>query len=307
MKQEKYTVGCKINLNLYIVNRRENGYHELDSLFYPLKNPHDTIIIHEYLDDNSSNFSLTCNINEIDKKNNILTKLYTLFKERTYFAPTIQLELQKGIPHGAGLGGGSADAAFFLKYLYAKWRNISFSQNFLPENKDLKMLEEIALAVGADVPFFLHNSPMRAQGVGEVLSPLNVDILNNFTILLVCPKIQVNTKDAFNKFKEKNQILIEKIKNNTSKSLTRALKKDINSHEATNKAFFKNDLESSVFSSFPILKDYKEKLLNFDAVVALMSGSGSSLFALFETKEQAKKAKAFFENLEGIKLCIIVG
>ncbi len=306
MKEEKYTIGCKINLNLYIVNRRENGYHELDSLFYPLKNPHDTIIIHDYVDNNSSDFKLICNIKDIDVNENTLTKVYTLFKKTTYFAPKLHIELQKAIPHGAGLGGGSADAAFLLKYLYAKWRNISFSQNFLPKNKDLNVLEEIAVNVGADVPFFLHNKAMRAQGIGEILSPINVDILNNFTLLLLCPKIFVNTKEAFKKFTEKNQILIEKFKNNTSKCLTRALKQDIKSHNAMINAFFQNDLESSVFSSFPILKEYKEKLLSFDAKVALMSGSGSSLYALFETKEQAKIARVFFENLEEIQLCLII-
>ncbi len=304
MLVEKYNIGCKINLFLHIVGRRENGYHELESVFLPIKNPADTIIIENLSDE--SGLVLKCNRKDFDLENNTLTKAYNLFKEKTSFAPSLNIYLEKNIPQGAGLGGGSADAGFLLLYLYAHYKKLEFTDNFAPHAEDVLFLNEIAVEVGADVPFFLENKPSFVEGIGEKISQIDVSFLKNHYLLLISPKIHAETEKIFKAFKEENPIIRKKIKKNVKEILTSINKQAIKPNDATINALFRNDLEQCVFSSFPALGNYKEKLIAFEAVIALMSGSGSSLFGIFQNSEQAEKAKAYFDCLEDVKAFDIV-
>ncbi len=289
---KSFEIPCKINLNLHIVGRREDGYHLLDSLFYPINSPCDTIIIEE----SQPAFSVECDTEGIDLTDNTLTKIYKEFSKEFNFSPKFKLRLIKGIPHGAGLGGGSADAAFLLKYLFALYKGEEFSSDYEIKDKDMQLLIDIALKVGADIPFFLHNRPMRVEGIGEECSFFDASPLKGLILLLISPKIKVNTIEAYKEFRKKNQNLQEKVKKNAPESLTIAIKNAINpdSTMSVSNSFFINDLESSVFALYPQLEQYKKKMISLNARVALMSGSGSSIFGIFTSREDANKAREYF-------------
>ncbi len=294
--QNTFSIPCKINLFLHIVGRRANGYHELESLFVPVKNPHDTITI---LDENiTSSFQMTCNQQNFDLNNNTLTKTYSLFCEHTKYNAPLSIHLEKNIPSGAGLGGGSADAGFLLRYLYAQYKELSFDEHFVPNEEDMPWLNEIAVKVGADVPFFLQNKAMLIEGIGEKMREVDISFLKNYYILLLTPKIHVNTKEIFKKYREENQILDKKNKKSAFENLTSVSSQAIKPFDATMNTLFRNDLEQCVFSSFPALGNYKEKLIAFEAVITLMSGSGSSMFGVFSDKAQAEKAWLYFETMD---------
>ncbi len=314
MNAEIFHTGCKVNLFLHIVGRREDGYHRLESLFYPLKNPHDRVEIKVKKQEKKNDISIVCHsllpsidINKIDTKNNTLTKAYTYFCESTAFCLPLEIKLYKGIPHGAGLGGGSADAAVLLKYLFRAWQKKEYAQASAEEKN---ILNQIAIRVGADVPFFLENKPQLARGIGDILESVKLErdfpFFKNKFLLLICPHIEVNTVWAFDEFRKQNQALEKNIKNFAQINLTKTNKKDIHSFNAKTKVLTKtqklynNDLEKSVFAHFPTLKEYKDKLYDFHAKLVLMSGSGSSLFALFESKQEAQKAEVYFHNMQTV-------
>ncbi len=295
-----YTIGCKINLNLHIVGRKENGYHLLDSLFYPINTPFDTIKIEE----SAQGLEFFCDTEGIDLKNNTITQIYEEFGKATQFYPNLKIILNKGIPHGAGLGGGSADAAFVLKYLFALYKEIEFNKDIQLSQEDLLFLIPIALKVGTDIIFFLYNIPMRVEGIGEKCSIFNSSPLKGLILLLISPNIKVNTIEAYKHFRQENPQIKEKVKKNDTESLTSAITQAINPYSAMTEkfanSFFVNDLEPSVFSIYPQIGAYKAKLLELNAKIALMSGSGSSLYGIFTSKEDAEAASAFFIQ-EGVR------
>ncbi len=290
-----YSIGCKINLNLHVVGRREDGYHLLDSLFYPINFPCDTIHIEQT---RLNGLEFICNNKEIDVENNTLTQVYAEFAKVNKYAPNICLILKKGIPHGAGLGGGSANAAFFLKYLLAHYKGIDYTQNMAISENEMKMLCLIGAKIGADIPFFLYNAPMRVQGIGEKCSLIDASPLKGLTLLIITPNIKVNTIEAYAQFRKEYPQIEEKVKKNDYESLTRAISQAINPNstivENFAQSFFVNDLEASVFNLYPVLADYKKKMLELNANITLMSGSGSSIFGIFASKEKANAARNYF-------------
>ncbi len=319
---ETFYAPCKINLFLHIVGRKDNGYHLLESLFYPLKKPCDTIEIKVLEKEEKKHIKISCSsdsqsidIEKIDLENNTLTKAYTLFCEKTDFCLPLEIYLKKAIPHGAGLGGGSSDAALLLKYLYKKWQK----KDYHNANRAEKIImQEIALKVGADVPFFLEEKEKHVSGIGEILEHTDLakdfPFFHNKYLFLLCPHISVNTVWAFNEFRQQNQNIEKNIKKNAQINLTKINKKDIHLFNARAKVnttriadtaldvkkLYRNDLEETVFSHYPLLKEYKEKLYDFQADLALMSGSGSSLFALFQNKEEAQKAEEYFKKIHSV-------
>ncbi len=314
MMGEIFHIGCKVNLFLHIVGRREDGYHLLQSLFYPLNNPHDKIEIKKVEQENSYGITIACksllpsiDVSKIDLVNNTLTKTYECFYEKTAFCLPLEITLHKGIPHGAGLGGGSADAAVLLKYLFKQWKKKDFAKANAEERE---LIKEIAVKVGADVPFFLENKAQFAEGIGDILKEVELKedfaFFKNKFLLLLCPDIEVNTVWAFNEFRKQNQCLEKNIKKNVQINLTNTNKKDIHFFNAKTKAkactqeLFCNDLEETVFTAYPLLKEYKDKLYDFQAELVLMSGSGSSLFALFESESEAQKAEEYFRNTDAV-------
>lgn len=264
------STGCKINLYLHIQGKRPDGYHYLDSLFYPLPRPRDWM--HIVLGPDSG-LSLSCCSHRLEPGSNILHKVYEAFYSATGHTPGLKVYLCKNIPIGAGLGGGSADAAAFLLFL-----------NSLSRSKRLSHPELISLAaeIGADIPFFLYHQPARVSGIGEKLSLLNMK-LKDWHLLLICPEITIDTAWAYKTFDACHQ---EPCENPMPPFLTSSATKD-------NYSFFGqlnlyNSFEKAIFSACPELGRIKAHVLHKGATACVMSGSGSSLAAFFRSQERAR-------------------
>lgn len=279
------TAGCKVNLGLHITSVRDDGYHELDSLFYPLPSPCDHLCISLT---GKPGITLRCTAPNIDLTCNTLTRAYAAFAQATGEAPGIELELKKGIPVGAGLGGGSSDAAALLLWLNSR----------LSTPLDRAGLIDIALRVGADTPFFLQQSPCRVRGIGEKLTPLAHDF-SGHRLVLVCPDISVNTAWAFARY---DQLCHGRKASDEQKSLTkRPCKANGTSLSGTGLGEaadvwslwdIRNDLEAAVFPQYPQLAAIKADLLRLGADAACMSGSGSGVVGLYGRAEASRADRA---------------
>lgn len=249
---------CKINIGLYITGKRPDGYHDLQSVFYPLLIK-DAI---EIIDDNKStgvNFSTTGILPHLDDANNLCVKAYQLLKKDFHQLPCIKMHLHKAIPVGAGLGGGSADAAFTLQLINKQY---SLGLGTL-------QLQNYALQLGSDCPFFIKNKPCFVSGRGEVLEEIQLD-LSAYKIALVNPGIHINTGWAFSS--------LENIPGKTN--LKDSIAQPINEWHKN----ISNDFEHTIFKTYPEISAIKSQLYDIGALYASMSGSGSSVYAIFEKK-----------------------
>lgn len=299
----RLTAGCKVNLGLRVTGVRADGYHELDSLFYPLPEPCDHL---EIRFSDREGIVVRCESEGIDPARNTLTKAYAAFARILEEGPKqpgppaatrlagLEVTLRKGIPLGAGLGGGSSDAAALLL-----WLNSRLEQP-LPADE----LTRLALSVGADTPFFLQKAPCRVRGIGEKLSP----VTRNFSglhLVLVCPAIHVSTPWAFARYDELcggpyAESLPDRSLEDRQNDLTKEASKANGSFlsEAQFPWDCRNDLEAAVFPRYPQLAAIKAELLRLGARAACMSGSGSSMLGLFGPDtagmagEQAARAAA---------------
>ncbi|THB65727.1 MAG: 4-(cytidine 5'-diphospho)-2-C-methyl-D-erythritol kinase [Desulfovibrio sp.] len=280
MAQAEATVlkaGCKVNLWLRITGARPDGYHDLDTLFYPLPEPHDTIHVSEGLA--GSGVTLTCDRPGLAGQDNLLVKAARAFQRESGVGADLALHLEKRIPVGAGLGGGSSDAASLLRFLNKEAGDQILSQDDL---------NSLAASLGADVPFFLQDKPARALSIGEQLTPLQDQaetLLQGLSLVLVCPDLHVSTAWAYSAW-DKAQ---EKILSPRGESLTALLQAGISSVSRC-PALLVNDFEPVVFAAYPELRRLKERLLQSGASSALLSGSGASMFALFRDKATAQDA-----------------
>ena len=247
---------AKINLGLNIVEKRPDGYHNLETIFYPIP-LQDALEITPW-EGGERKYKLAQSGIQIagDDENNLVVKAYKLL-DSLYNLPPIEINLLKHIPSGAGVGGGSADAAFMLCML-----NQHFQLNIPNEQ-----LEVYAAQLGADCAFFVENKPTFAEGIGNIFSPIELS-LKGYKLLLVKPDIFVSTRDAFAQIKPKRPSI----------SLKEVAKMPIEAW----KTYMVNDFEESVFPQFPAIADIKAKLYDMGAIYASMSGSGSSVFALFK-------------------------
>ena len=267
--------GCKINLFLRVTGRRTDGYHTLDSIFWPLDSPCDSLAVTKTTFDG---LQFSCSEPDLETPNNIVVKAYEAFVRKTSFAPKLSVHLQKNIPFGAGLGGGSSDAAALLLYL---------NQSMLAETATCLAdaeLTELGAHLGADVPFFFSNTPSRISGIGEVVTPLSksdIDVFSGLHLVLVCLRVHVATAWAFNVWDEKNPMgcLTNENENDTSPLVQRIR--------------IQNDLSQVVFERYPVIQETVALLEQFNAV-ASMSGSGSSVFGLFRNKYDAENAIRYF-------------
>lgn len=253
--------GCKVNLYLDILNTREDGYHDLLSVFLPLAEPHDTLIISQAPP--GTGLRLTCRDRELAGPENILHRARNAFVRRSQVAVDLDVQLVKRIPIGAGLGGGSSDAATFLHHLN------TIADTPLAINE----LHALATTIGADVPFFLYNRPALVQGVGDVLHPVTIP-LAGLHGLLACPGIHVPTAWAYQAW-DKNYL-----RRNTQQGLLTG-KVNPDTFTSLPNVFFFNAFEQVVFQAHPTLRAIKEQLLAFGAAGAALSGSGASIFSLF--------------------------
>lgn len=275
--ETRFQVGCKVNLNLRITGRRPDGYHELDSLFYPLPKPFDVLYISECCE---SGLWVSCNVKEIDPRHNTMLRAYMAYMDHTGFHPALHVRLEKGIPHGAGLGGGSADAALLLRCLQAQ----------APKPLDAAELIALAARVGADVPFFLQDAPCRVTGIGEILEPLPF-FLKGWQIVLLCPSEHVSTPwayQAWDKYAARTDIQKNAFQDLTSLPLKA---KEFVFQRST----IANSFEAVVFDAYPALRVLKEKLLQHGANAAVLSGSGASLVGLFDNGAAAQEAESVFQ------------
>ncbi|SKA72001.1 4-diphosphocytidyl-2-C-methyl-D-erythritol kinase [Paucidesulfovibrio gracilis DSM 16080] len=265
------TAPAKINLNLFITGVREDGFHELDTLFLKLRAPADTI--HIVPANPGQGLVLDCPIPGLVPENNIIYKAWEKLGSLTGFRPDLHIRVTKRIPQGMGLGGGSADAGVVLREL-----------NRLAGDRGLEQSRLIALgaSLGADVPLFLLDAPAaHATGIGEKLCPASPD-LSGFTLVLACPPVHVNTAWAYSEWDRKNPAptVLTSVPLGTKKSAPES------------GLLLHNDFEQVVFAAFPRLREIKECLLSAGASGAAMSGSGAGIFALFRDHTQARNAAA---------------
>ena len=259
---------AKINLGLNIVEKRPDGYHNLETVFYPI-NLQDALEVN--LMEGEEEFSLKVSgvPLEGEPENNLVVKAYRLLKKDYPDMPAIDIHMYKHIPTGAGLGGGSADAAFMIKLLNEKFKL----------NLSIEKMEEYAAILGADCAFFIQNNPVFASGIGNIFEPIQLS-LKGYYLVLVKPDIFVSTKDAFAHI--------------TPMQPAQSLKEIIRMPVETWRATMKNDFEESVFQKFPEIAAIKDKLYDLGAIYASMSGSGSSVFGIF--REQVEFVDEIFSG-----------
>lgn len=258
---------AKINIGLDILRKRKDGFHDIESVFYPIQLK-DVLEIVESENSNNSFEQTGVKVNS-KKGDNLCEKALKSLKEK-YDFPATKMHLHKVIPMGAGLGGGSSNASFVLKAANELY-NLSL---------DNEQLETIAAQLGSDCPFFIENTPMIAKGRGEILSKLNLS-LKEYFLVLVHPAIHISTPKAYSMISPSTpeQTLLDRISQPIEKW------KDI----------IKNDFEAPLFKEFPQLKLIKEKLYESGAIYAAMTGSGSALYGIFRDKvDLANEFKDYF-------------
>jgi 4-diphosphocytidyl-2-C-methyl-D-erythritol kinase len=244
---------CKINFGLNVTGKRADGYHQIETVFYPVQ-INDVL---EIIPADEFKFSTSGLHVAGSSSDNLCVKAYTLLKKDFPQLPPVNIFLHKIIPIGAGLGGGSADGAFTLKSLNEKFQlRLSTAQ-----------LIGYASLLGSDCPFFMINRPCFASGRGEILEQIKIDI-SAYSFVLVHPKIHIDTAWAFSQLNVSNK----------DSSIRQVISQQISSW----KEKLKNDFELPVFNKYPELKMIKEKLYKAGSLYASMTGSGSSIFGIFE-------------------------
>lgn len=274
---------AKINWSLYVLSRRDDGYHNIISLMQCI-DLHDSLIFEK-----SDKIELFSNM-IIPAEENIILKAVKVLQEYACIKKGVKITLEKKIPIGAGLGGGSSNAAYTLIGLNQLW--------------DLKLsnseLIKLGSMIGSDVPFFFHCPMAMVEGKGDILKPLHIK--KSYTLLLVKPLISISTAWAYREISSKNSLhkdhknieLTKTVDNiNNIKLIYNALK----TGDITNmKSLVKNDFEAVVIEKYPIISYIKMKMTQAGASIALMSGSGSTVFGLFDNKEKALNASKIFSS-----------
>jgi 4-diphosphocytidyl-2-C-methyl-D-erythritol kinase len=249
---------AKVNLGLSITGKRPDGFHNIETIFYPV-NICDAL---EFVESDNAEGSDVLTVTGIETgssaDDNIVMKAVKLLRGK-YLFPILNLHLHKAIPAGAGLGGGSSDASYMLKSL-----NRHYGLDIRSEE-----LRSMALGLGSDCPFFLDCEPSFASGRGEILKPLALD-LSKYYLVLLNPGIGVNTREAYRNCKPATPLFdlknIEKVSINEWKNV------------------LFNDFEGYVFKKHPVIGQLKEGLYRAGALFSSMSGSGSSVFGIFAQK-----------------------
>lgn len=247
---------AKINIGLSIIEKRPDGFHELESIMMPIS----LFDILEITKSTDFEFIQTGLAVEGNSENNLCVKAFRLM-ERNFTIGQVRIHLRKQIPMGAGLGGGSADATFVLKGI-----NELFQLNL-----SIRELQELAVELGSDCAFFVANVSQLAKGRGEILENFPLELKGKY-IKIINPGIHISTKEAFS-----NVVMSGK-----RNALLTVSESTISSW----KNFVFNDFETHLFSNFPELLEIKNQLYKEGAVYASMSGSGSTLFGIFETEPQ---------------------
>lgn len=269
---------CKINISLDITSKREDGYHLIESLFHTV-NLYDIISIEK-----SDKYSIHTNgmfALKDDEEDNIVTKVFNYFKNEMGLINNYNINIEKNIPTGAGLGGGSSDAANIIKFFLSEL-NIDINDSLI----------ESFSRFGADIPFFIRGGLAWVSGIGEKIK--NYNFILPYNIILIYPNIHVSTKLAYSKF----------VKDDFNKSYIFAIKNILDNRECFNKDINFNDVvyntynifEKNVFNLDKRIEDIKLHAENIIKRKVSMSGSGSSFFALYENND--KKIDDDFNKLK---------
>jgi 4-diphosphocytidyl-2-C-methyl-D-erythritol kinase len=259
---------AKINLGLHIVAKRNDGFHNIETIFHHI-GLSDILTVKR-----SEKIEITCTNPDIPvDSSNLCWKAVEAFQHHHSITDGVQIQIDKNIPVGAGLGGGSSDAAAVLRSLPVLLQKQT-------ANSDLHTM---ALRLGSDVPFFLHNTSAYAEGRGEILSYFPFAL--PYWIVLVYPNIHVSTPWAYNTLSKKR---------NGSFPERAQLKTFLPTDSLEKISALKNDFEEVVFEHFPEIQNVKTGLENFGTLFSLMSGSGSSVFGLFDDEQKAQHAVKHF-------------
>ncbi len=256
---------CKINIGLHVIRRREDGYHDISTLMYPVKGLCDTLQV-----DASSDDSFSCKGIEVDcpPQDNLCIRAYRLLKDE-FGTGSAAIRLGKRIPFGAGLGGGSSDAAAVLCAM----------NRIYGLGLDSEALERRAALLGSDTSFFVRSVPRICSGRGEIMTDCPID-LSGLYILLVKPPYGVSTRQAYSGI----------VPSIPSRPLEELLTESID----TWKDSLCNDFEKTVFAIYPELMQIKRRMYETGAVYASMSGSGSAIYGLFREKPTADFGSGMF-------------
>lgn len=250
---------CKINLGLRVIHKRKDGYHDLETIFVPVYALHDELEVEV-----SDRFSFTQEGIAVDcpADDNLIIRCYRLMTSRYPQIGNVSVRFRKNIPFGAGLGGGSSDAAHMA---------VALNELFELELSKEQLAEEVK-PLGADCPSFIYNTPCYAEGIGDKLTPVDLD-LNGIRIVLVKPEEGVSTREAYSGItthpEAAGQIKSFFCQNRSLRSFSGS-------------GPFINDFEETVFPKHPVIGYIKKRLLDAGAFYACMSGSGSTVFGLFK-------------------------
>jgi 4-(cytidine 5'-diphospho)-2-C-methyl-D-erythritol kinase len=252
---------CKINLGLNVVRKRNDGYHDLETVFYPVPLTDKLEAVVGEGADCTCSLSLSGNAIEGNLDDNLIVKAYKLLAS-DYCLPHVDFDLEKHIPSQAGLGGGSSDATYTLRVLN-KLCNL---------NLDVPTLQRYAARLGADCAFFVTAEPSFATGIGDVLTPMSDQCahLKGLYLLIVKPPVAISTAQAFSFVKPQPPIII--CKDIVAQPINDEWRKHLN-----------NDFELSIFNVYPEIRSIKQQLYDMGAMYAQMSGSGSAFFGIFRT------------------------
>lgn len=296
----------KTNLFLRVIRKRSDGYHEIETIFLPLKNPSDTITL---TDSKDGKLNVTCSVPELSGSDNLCHKAATAFAKSAGIRPSWKIHVRKSIPVAAGLGGGSSNAAAVLKLLQKKYPQIISEAEIIT----------IAAKIGADVPFFLNSVPALATGIGEKLKPL--DVKCEIPLVIVFPKFPVSAKWAYeNRIKAASRRQSDAVaadsklwpRHCAGASLFKSKVKvqDMISAMRVNDlkqiaSLLRNDLAPALWKKFPILGILKTSLMENGALGVEISGSGSSLFAIAKSAESSEKmVKAMNKRFKNSIFCL---
>ena len=263
---------CKINLGLRIVRKRPDGYHDLETIFVPIYGLHDELEVNKAPNTISGNGEIVFEQEGIavdcPAEDNLIVKCYRVMAAKYPQIGAISVRFKKNIPFGAGLGGGSSDAAHMA---------IALNELFGLGLSKAQLAEEVR-PLGADCPFFIYNTPCYAEGIGDILTPIDLD-LKGTRIVLIKPEEGVSTKEAYSGIKPSND---------TSKARLMSATKLLGDASTQLNDVFVNDFEATVFPHHPIIADIKKHLLDAGAFYASMSGSGSTVFGLFKSNPEGR-------------------
>lgn len=280
MKKIYIKARAKVNLNLEILGKREDNYHNLESVFQKI-NLYDEIYIKKIQTDD---FKLNINVKELDTKENIIYKAYVKLKEQYKTITGIEVTVNKKIPMQAGMAGGSTDCAAFI-----------IAMNKLFELKlSKKDMESLGKSLGADVVPCFYNKAVKAEGIGDIITNIDTDF--KYYMLIIKPKIACNTKEMFQKLDTEEDIQ----QLHTSENIIKALEnKDI--YLLANNLY---NVFEEVIQEKEIIQDIKKELIKNGALQALMTGSGSCVYGIFKDKQSAKNAYIALKDKYLTYICV---